>query len=121
MCVLALAPMLVMPPLLGILLCPVLVYVGAGAVAKGWSRTTCIWLGAASYGFYVLHVPLARAIDLALPGDGGALVLALTCVAAGALALALVRPEAALRRWLEARTLPLVTGRSALREAAENA
>jgi peptidoglycan/LPS O-acetylase OafA/YrhL len=120
-CVLALASILVMPAMPGILLCPVLVYVGASAVANGWTRTACIQLGAASYGFYVLHVPLSRAIDLAIPGDGGVLVLALTCVAAGSLALALVRPETALRRWLEARTLPLVRGRAGPRPAEENA
>lgn len=90
-------------PLVGF---PALVYLAASAQLDGRTKAAFTWLGTASYGIYVLQVPmvtvLSRWIDMASPWWTLAFA-ALVVVTAIVLDRVFDRP---VRRWLEGRILP---------------
>lgn len=115
LCVAALIAIFTAPltPLVLILICPVLVYLAASAIAVRGERELYLTLGAASYGAYVLHAPIARLSDIFVPGDGGPVVLAITYATAVGLALALDRAyDLPLRRRLERLVTPRLRRRA---------
>jgi peptidoglycan/LPS O-acetylase OafA/YrhL len=85
--------------------CPVLVAVSAGANGDGWLERRLAWLGAMSYGIYILHAPilewingLLRVLNSSLPGLAlFAVVATLAIVAAAILDAVYDKP---MRHWL---------------------
>lgn len=88
-----------------IVLMPLLVALSAGSVIRGRAAKICAWLGAISYGVYVLHVPMLEIIDYVLarlhvswPGYAHVLIVAGSAAAIASLATPLYDVPA--RRWL---------------------
>jgi peptidoglycan/LPS O-acetylase OafA/YrhL len=88
-----------------IFLMPALVALSAGSLVRGRLAKVCAWLGAVSYGVYVLHVPMLQFIDYGLAklhlAPPGYVHVLLVAACAGALAsLATPLYDVPSRRWL---------------------
>ena len=108
-------------------LLPLIVACFANSEVSGATARACGWAGAASYGVYVLHVPLWSVIRLGLDKFGiadlpdwapGVAVAATATVAALVLDAIYDRP---VRRWITARLQPRKPAKASLRRPAAGA